>query len=728
MAAAGFFGWFFQNTIDQAVSEQMSAETDEYIKRLYKQMHANIQLLDTLSVFVAESADSTTGTFSEILDEANRQNDFVTMSYFSASGQGVTVMAESEMETMALEECQEEFQEAVRSALGGERAVSRLFTGGVSHEKVVVYSVPVIRDSEIIGAICASDHIEIFTDILNGNQVMGGSAYIHMIDQDGNFLIRSPRAVVKGEPETLLGEPYLAPGQYEDVRGRMHAGESVSFSFKYEGETYRSILEPVGVNGWYLFCVNSARQSSETVYLIVRVVAGTFAGILLLIGFWLLYSYRLMKKNAGELHRFAFYDQLTEAYNFPRFRQLAEEGSEKDHNNTLVSMNIHQFKFINEIFGKEQADSLLRYVASVISGELKDGEIFCRESADFFYLFLKDTDEDKICRRLEKMMTEVSGYKSEDLGGYHILLYCGAVVSDETRTVYTLEQMMTHVMFALAKARETHQNNVWFFDSKLHEKERMDNYVEGHMYQALKDEEFALYLQLKTDLKTGKAAGAEALVRWPKTNGEMIYPDQFISVFESNGFCTKLDLYMVEKVCSCIRDWINRGLKPLSVSVNQSKAVLYKADYIQKLCDITERYEIPADLLTLEVLEGAALENAEEFNDTIRRLQAKGFQISMDDFGSGYSSLNVLGKLQIDEVKLDRGFLNEVAEGKNEKARLIMEQIIELSKKLRIRTVVEGVETETSDRMIREWGCDIGQGYYYGRPVSADEFTDKYMK
>ena len=140
------------------------------------------------------------------------------------------------------------------------------------------------------------------------------------------------------------------------------------------------------------------------------------------------------------------------------------------------------------------------------------------------------------------------------------------------------------------------------------------------------------------------------------------------------------------------------------------------------------RYGVPAELLTLEILEGAALENAEEFDRTVCELREKGFQVSMDDFGSGYSSLNTLGSLHIDEVKLDRGFLREVSSGANERMRLVMEQIIALCKKLHIRTVVEGVETAEDDRMIRGWGCETGQGYYYGKPVCAEEFTKQYLE
>lgn len=165
-----------------------------------------------------------------------------------------------------------------------------------------------------------------------------------------------------------------------------------------------------------------------------------------------------------------------------------------------------------------------------------------------------------------------------------------------------------------------------------------------------------MYLQPKIDLTSGRLGGAEALVRWTTGTGRMLYPDQFIPLFEQNGFSVSLDLYMVECACKQLRAWLDQGIQPPPLSVNQSKLLLFEADYIQNLERLIERYQIPASWITLEILEGLALENAGELNARISQLQATGFRISMDDFGSGYSSLNTLNSLQIDELKLDRGF------------------------------------------------------------------------
>ena len=169
------------------------------------------------------------------------------------------------------------------------------------------------------------------------------------------------------------------------------------------------------------------------------------------------------------------------------------------------------------------------------------------------------------------------------------------------------------------------------------------------------------------------------------------------------------------------------GIRPVPISVNQSRLLFYEADYPERLKELVDRYEIPAGLITLEILEGLAIGNVEEMNERISLLHKAGFRISMDDFGAGYSSLNVMGALKIDELKLDRAFLMEVSQGNNLRQKAVMEMVIALTRRLRIATVAEGVETKEDEALIRELGCDVGQGYYYSRPVSAEEFDGRFI-
>ena len=186
-------------------------------------------------------------------------------------------------------------------------------------------------------------------------------------------------------------------------------------------------------------------------------------------------------------------------------------------------------------------------------------------------------------------------------------------------------------------------------------------------------------------------------------------------------------MYMVEQVCRQIRFWMDSYGVSIPISVNQSKLLFYQDNYVEKLCELIERYQVPARMITLEILEGLAMEDARGLNDRLLELKEKGFRISMDDFGSGYSSFNTLSSLDIDELKLDRGFLMEMHGSRRERQQLILEQIAQLAGKMNITTVAEGVETREDEEIILQAGCDYGQGYYYSRPIDAQVFTEIYF-
>lgn len=262
----------------------------------------------------------------------------------------------------------------------------------------------------------------------------------------------------------------------------------------------------------------------------------------------------------------------------------------------------------------------------------------------------------------------------------------------------------------------------------MHEEEKLRQYIEANMHRALEDEEYQVYLQPKMNLHTGQIDSAEALVRWQTKERGQLYPNQFIPLFEQNGFCKNLDLYMVEKVCQILRNWMDKGYPPIKISVNQTRSLFVSEDYVEKLQEMTARYQVPPRYIILEILEGLVFENIEELNDTIAQLSHAGFRVSMDDFGSGYSSLNTLGKLHIDQIKLDRMFLMDLKKEQRSSQYEVMLLIFEMAKKLGIETVTEGVETKEDEAFIRSMGCDYGQGYYYGKPVPTSAFRRTFLE
>lgn len=440
-------------------------------------------------------------------------------------------------------------------------------------------------------------------------------------------------------------------------------------------------------------------------------------------------SIKKILETENELSYISCYDTLTGAYNERQFRILFSKDCQNNVPKSLIALNIRDFKYINEVFSVTIADKFLCRIKDILDNMTSDDEYFCRQSADVFYLAFNESTENQISLRINKIHECIQKEADKLLEGYQILMYWGVVFTGNSPEKYSVSSNFSYMLLALSQAKKKNTADICFYNDELHKLEQNRHYIESHMHSALEQCEFKLYLQPKKNLKTGNFDCAEALVRWQTNDGKMIYPDQFIPLFEENGFCIKLDLYMVEMVCKQLRNWIDMGLKPISISVNQTKLLFLEPKYVEKLCTIIQKYNIEAKMITLEILEGLALEDIDYLNKCISKLKSAGFRISLDDFGSGYSSLNILGDLDIDELKVDREFLRDISKksGYHKKC-IVLEQIIQLAKKIGVDTVAEGVESLEDEEIIKNWKYDYGQGYYYSKPIPAEEFLEKFIK
>ena len=718
----------FQKNLNETIKQRITGEAEEYQGMIMDQIYANLQSLNTLASFIRRGDLDDQEYFARRIDEANKSNDFISMMFIGCDGLNIlSTLGQPIQVGFNRDKVGEEVSQLIDRNMNGEMGVSQMYPSKVVDATVFVYGVPVYdEDGNMLGSLLASDNIDVFFDMLNGSNVLNGAGVLHLVNQDGQFLIRSPQMIVQKEINSIFDGPYWS-GEDEKQKARTALQNQQSFfsSFRYDGDTYQFLLEP-GVNGWYLFCLNTPQSLSGDIYSMVRFMQIVFFIVLLMFVLLMIYGYRSLRRHNRELRRLAYHDQLTGSDNMVRFKQKLQVRLERSEGLSVIAFNIRRFKFINELFGKEQADLLLQYIATVFAQHVREGEFFCRDAADSFYVCLSDTDNGRVLEWIQSCMAEIGHTTEQYNSNYRVVLYCGVEVCQDGSCLD--EQMLTHALFALENAKGTHSDNIVFYDSQLQEKQQLENRIESRMHAALKNGEFRMFLQPKVHLEDGKLSGAEALVRWVSDSGQTFYPDQFIPLFERNGFCIQLDIYMVELACRQIRSWIDHGIQPVPISVNQSRTLFFTLDYLEKLTGLLSRYQVDAGMITLEVLEGIALENTDQLNSRIEQLHQLGFRVSMDDFGSGYSSLNTLARLNIDELKLDRAFLMEISGGSGERTRLIMEQIIQMVQHLGISTVVEGVETEENDRMIRDMGCDFGQGYYYSRPIPADEFSKRFMQ
>ena len=722
LGAGGIVTLSLNRVRQEGIDNRIQGEVESYKEDLEQKIQTDFQIVYTLAAFLEFNQGLDKENFSRGLLESNNHNNFVRMGYFSKNGRGVRVTRGKDMEIdVTLEEISPCMQEIVRSAWEGAEAFSGISYDEKLEKDVIGYAVPVYRNGEIIGALVATEAADSLREMLNGETIFAGNGYIRLVDSQGNY-------VLPYEEDSVFSGDYFSAEEKERIEETLQEGGNCFTSVRYNGNLFRIYIAATDIRDWNLFgieSVNEVNRFTSQMILITRIAFSLVLAVVILLVF---YGYRALKKKNRELIQYAYYDPLTGAYNSEKFQQELTEVMKGQEAWALAGMNIRQFKFINEIFGRNQADSLLCHVKEAMENNMEEGEYFCRNSADMFLMLLKTSDKKIIQERIRKIMGDISAFSANWRRNYEIQMYCGISLIPAGGKKDTATMQTTHTMFALEKARTLPRNSIWFYDLKLHQEEILQNYVESHMNQALEAGEFKMYLQPKFELKTGKLVGAETLVRWIPEDGKVIYPGQFIPIFERNGFCAALDMYMTEQVCRQLRQWMDENGQVVPVSVNQSKILFYEADYVERMEKLIKKYQVPAEWITLEILEGLAMENIDKLNQVILRLKKIGFRISMDDFGSGYSSLNILGNLRIDELKLDKGFFKELEGADRRRQTIIIEHIIEISKSLKISTVAEGIETEGDQQMVRDLDCDYGQGYYYCRPVPVEEFNEKYMK
>ena len=717
--------FYLKSNVKRTCDEKLEVQAQRFQRDLSDMVRTEQQILQTLATFIEHSSITEADDITNAVYQTNLKNDFLIMGYIKPDYTGVLTSMTGDIEYIDEAGLNPVSKELIERAFKGESGISDMFYSEYLKAQICIYAVPVYQDGKVAGVLTASK-MNVFSGMSQLALKEAGNSSAGVLSQEGEILIRSKKRVVTEPVDSLFEGPYLNKTDAEYVRKQMENYQSVRGEFRYNGENFRWILYPIGINGWYIFCVNSLEDIDRMAFFTIKLINAFFIVINVALFIILFMILNLFKKEKKHLSRLAYKDALTGARNSAWFHDKLAAVKENLESGSIIVMNIKNFKFINDIYGKAAADKLLCDVKEIIEQNLLAGEFFCRENADQFAIFMTTTDKYTVRQRLLKIVNEIGDHTMQGKFNYKVSMYCGVNVINGYNKINSHESVV-RAMFALQAARQMNNDRIWFYNKELYEREKLDNYIEMNMERALEEGEFRMYLQPKIDLEDRELCGAEVLVRWVQSDGKMIYPDQFIPKFESNGFCVKLDLYMFECACKQIRKWQDEGKRAIPLSVNQSKLLFYERDYVDMLYELTRKYGVEPKMLTLEILEGLAASDTKAFNEKIGRLREKGFRVSMDDFGSGYSSLNVLGHITLDELKLDRAFLMELTKEDGAKIKAIMESVVKLTKRMGISTVVEGVETEENHEFIKQLGCNIGQGYLYSRPISSEEFNDKFM-
>lgn len=440
----------------------------------------------------------------------------------------------------------------------------------------------------------------------------------------------------------------------------------------------------------------------------------------------------LRKRINSQIYRLAYVDEITGLPTKAKHRDDVDQClKNRSRDYAYVSLEVDNFKYVNDMYGYAYGNYLLKYVATGLSRELLPGELISRTAGSRFGLLLMYRDDEELRKRLLNIFRKIGHMKgnTETDSVYNILFTCGVYRIFENSMDEDAACVRECANLAREAAKHLYDNNIEFYDDKMQQRRIEQAELEFEMRTAFDSRQFVVFLQPKYSTDGEQLVGAEALIRWEHPLKGMIYPNEFIPLFEANGFIVKIDFYVLDCVCACIRRWLDEGVKPVAVSVNLSRVHLYDNELVNRLVETTDRYRVPHNLIEFELTETVVFEELNYLMEVMSNLKAAGFILSMDDFGSGYSSLNMLKKLPVDILKLDKGFIENFHEEETaSKDRTIVTHIISMAKALDMEVLAEGVENEKQKDFLLHTDCDMIQGYYYARPMKMEQFDFELRK
>ncbi len=416
------------------------------------------------------------------------------------------------------------------------------------------------------------------------------------------------------------------------------------------------------------------------------------------------------------------YDKLTGLYDGVTFCRMVKNAVAEDNEKkyALILFDIEKFKIVNELYGFDFADEVLEFIAFNMRNIFKEtGAVICHFMSDFFGIFTEYDSEEDLIEMVKQISSKTSLYKNVPVSlsfGIH-------KIRDRSLSPRLI---CDYANMAKKTVKGNRIVNYAFYTEKIKNRILEDKYIENEMEYALKNGQFSMYLQPKYNISTSEIIGAEALVRWVHPKKGLIMPDKFIPLFEKNGFIVNLDKYIWEQACIEIRKWIDSGQTPVPISVNVSRVNVGNPKLIEILDSLVEKYKIDKKYLELEITETVYYDDQNHLIETLNQLKKADYTLLMDDFGSGFSSLNMLKNTPFDILKIDRNFLNETMV--TDKGKKIILHTISLSNDIGINTVAEGVETKEQAEYLLECGCNVAQGYYYSKPVELNVFDEMFHK
>ncbi len=639
-----------------------------------------------------------------------------------------------------------------QSLTAQEAYITDLYSALYENTPVVSIVVPIknATGTSTLGVLGVSFRLEYFRDAIMPEQNTDFS------DNSCTMILDTEHTIVTSQEIKVLNRR-LQTSEFSDISVVSDTdSEHIAYSLNWNGKDMVVVMSSLGIEGWRAFTVTPQTSIDKQIAAFTRAIT-----IIIILSLAILvfsmgiisriiahpikevteaaqeiakgnYDVQLQTTSTDEIGELAeavntsitalrhrsLFDPLTEIYNSysveNRVQYLLKKYPEKKY--AIIRMDIANFKMVNDYYGSDAGDDLLRFIARILIDHVSPKDCYGRINRDVFCVCREYTTDDELIEFIDRITLHVKAYPIH----FNLAPYFGIVINNYPDVSFSV--LFDWAKLALNTVKGNSLLNYAFYEPQMRDALVERNSIEREMHSALSNREFQVYLQPKCNISNGTVVGAEALVRWVHPQKGLISPGLFIPLFEKNGFVNVLDEYVWEETCKIIRHWKDMGYPIVPISVNVSRTHIYDPDFVNKLTSLVEKYQIPMEALELEFTESAFVNDINQLYSTMNQLGDKGFVLSMDDFGSGYSSLNMLKNGPMDIVKIDQGFLNETLVSNSGK--IIITNVISMINQLNKKIIAEGVETEEQATFLLSAGCSTAQGFYYSRPITLEAFEE----
>ncbi len=608
-----------------------------------------------------------------------------------------------------------------KSILNNHEAVFRPLHSPAANELFIEFAVPVISNGRLTAILLSRNStLDFKNDMISALSNLGDAYIIDenqmvLLSTNGKYasldnFIESDQTIINDEAVAILKQ-------------NIAKEESGNFRYYIDNTAKIALYSPIEQTSWTMILTFEESKINNDLEVAINSIVQISVGVVVVLIFSMIYTWYTRSSLLKVAEKNAYEDPLTGLPNLLKLKKDMEYILTKnpDKKYAIIKFDIENFNAINEMFSVEIGNRVLKAFKTIRETVDEPSLIIARVSADEFMLFSGNGFIESMQERTHiyeacynNIIPELGDFRINfKYGRYHIELGENDV-----------DSIINKVSMAHKMSKGKKSNTIHDFDSVFKNKLIKTAEIVNEMRGALENKEFKIYLQPKFQTSTKKIIGAEALVRWIKPNGSIVYPDIFIPLFEKTGFIIELDKYMLNRACEVISSREKRGLGYLPISVNFSRINLSNKNFIADISKIVDSYNIPHELIEVELTESIMVEDQEILENLFTQLHKSGFSVSIDDFGSGFSSLSLLKNFKADTLKIDKAFFNnnkDIIRGN-----VIIDGVIKLAQSLRMFVVAEGVETAEQFKLLKEIGCDAVQGYYFEKPIPLSLFDSKY--